>query len=1408
MLDETGNRVAVVTVEAQEGVIPEGASLKADLLTGEAAEKAAAELDEAGVAYDGYMALDIRFEDAEGNEVEPEGEVRVVMVAPAALPEDADPNTLAVQHHAEDANGNVTVEEVATTTPVTLAAASLPSDDVTGVVASGSDVTAAFDVDSFSNFTLTWNNRRNLTIYLYDMEYKNIAEQAKMNSKNIDSATSIKDIGDEVAPDGYTFEKAVIAYLYDGPSADSTEIKRLRYNYGWQYNTSESGNSNWENINYYTIYFLYEKQAGITITDTIKEDGNLTATGLDGEDVTYTWYRSITGAEGSWQEVVQQKVTGEQVNVDGAKLNAALDYEAAKLDSRDYRLYYKVEATVNDQTYTSAVYQVPYYVALQNGGFEYTYPKEFGQWTMDQPYYWSTTANATRFEIGKYTDSMDKYGTQNDKPNNDANNKNFAELNADEASTLYQDVLTVPGTTLHWQLAHRARNAQGITDGGYLAEAEDTMYVVIMSTVDAEKLLAGISTSGQVTQQSVIDDMVATLLPGQREKAELVPYKLRNGTYANETVTVTIYKITTESEITQNYYGQWTSTGQWDWYNDDYTVPAGQYATRFFFAAGETTMSAEFNTVGNLIDEVWFSTALPPPAPDKANLQITKNVLGVTDEDKYNGTFSFTISGPSLNDSFTLGGDGSWSKAFQDLEPGTYTITEANPSDVYATGGYTYEGTTVTGATPNGLVATVTLNAKDNVTVTFTNTYEAKPVEPPIGEVLPEHSKQANLTGDGVYDLSLSVTGGVDTEGGGDVPINVLFVVDISSSMSDSFKGYKDRMDGANQAMGILTSSLSEANGYDAQFAMVTFHGPAEYAQEWTSEANKIQATATGYFTSQGTNYQAGIKKAKTALADLSDERKSVTTAVIFISDGEPNRYYESDWNSNEYTNNATFALNKAKAELAGITGIEYFYTVGVGQETNYSSLKNLTAGEGIKSGYFPGNDKEQLEGAFEAIAQEITYKAYSNVTIEDELTDNVSVVMSDGVPSGFEIVIKGEGAPEELNQSEVTFANGVYTRTVTITNETGDDVLNPGMYEITATYDSGNGKLTLDFPDNYKLEHGWTYEVHIDIKASDTAKQAYINAGYTYTGVSDTGTAVAGTGTHGGTGDQGFYSNTKATLTYTNKDGRRYEVEYDKPVVQLQTAPVTVTKVFDNLEENQVPTTNFQIRVNDKALSVSDAEKNTAADDPTYTWTLNLPLDNDYTFTESGYAVSEATGKLMDSVSVSGGITATPTVPADNAAITLGTLNVAGTAAKTVNVTNTYVDANGDLAITKTLQDMNKSMGRDATFQFKITNTETGMVWYRYLTFDKAATKTITLKGIPAGTYTVEEMSSLGYEAVEGTPTEVTNIKVSYNHTGEAKFENKSTGGNTPGDQGLVRNNFKYENGKWVFTQETKSGN
>ncbi len=145
-----------VTVDVPEGALPADAELQVTLLGGGAAtpetaqtpDDVAGELDGAGIEYDDFVSLDLTFYDAAGQEVEPLRPVQVRFTLPAALlPDDIDPATLAVQHLAEDENGEVeTVETVADA-----------ADTADGTVTLDGDVTAAFETDGFSVYALTFS---------------------------------------------------------------------------------------------------------------------------------------------------------------------------------------------------------------------------------------------------------------------------------------------------------------------------------------------------------------------------------------------------------------------------------------------------------------------------------------------------------------------------------------------------------------------------------------------------------------------------------------------------------------------------------------------------------------------------------------------------------------------------------------------------------------------------------------------------------------------------------------------------------------------------------------------------------------------------------------------------------------------------------------------------------------------------------------------------------------------------------------------------------------------------------------------------------------------------------------------------------------------------------------------------
>ncbi len=151
--DVTGAQGVTVTVKVPANTLPDGVNLVAEMLAEDTQAHADAEaaLADEDVEYDGMIAMDIRFEDAEGNEVEPANEVEVSIDAQALLPEDADPETVAVQHLKEDATGAVAVETVANVEATTGDVTVVENADQPAL-----NMASTFAVDGFSTFTITW----------------------------------------------------------------------------------------------------------------------------------------------------------------------------------------------------------------------------------------------------------------------------------------------------------------------------------------------------------------------------------------------------------------------------------------------------------------------------------------------------------------------------------------------------------------------------------------------------------------------------------------------------------------------------------------------------------------------------------------------------------------------------------------------------------------------------------------------------------------------------------------------------------------------------------------------------------------------------------------------------------------------------------------------------------------------------------------------------------------------------------------------------------------------------------------------------------------------------------------------------------------------------------------------------
>lgn len=162
-----------VSVSAPEGALPEDVILTASLVGSsednaddQAVADVEAKLNDAGVEYDGFVALDISFVDADGNKVEPLQPVSVNFTLPAELlPEDVDASTLEVQHLEENAAGEVeNVATVADTADATEGTVTVDGADVQSTdsqpLADDTAVNAEFAVSGFSTFTLTWKENK------------------------------------------------------------------------------------------------------------------------------------------------------------------------------------------------------------------------------------------------------------------------------------------------------------------------------------------------------------------------------------------------------------------------------------------------------------------------------------------------------------------------------------------------------------------------------------------------------------------------------------------------------------------------------------------------------------------------------------------------------------------------------------------------------------------------------------------------------------------------------------------------------------------------------------------------------------------------------------------------------------------------------------------------------------------------------------------------------------------------------------------------------------------------------------------------------------------------------------------------------------------------------------------------
>lgn len=261
--------------------------------------------------------------------------------------------------------------------------------------------------------------------------------------------------------------------------------------------------------------------------------------------------------------------------------------------------------------------------AIVNGSFE-----KPGQTKMLAPQLeaqtvpgWSTTATGHLIEFGvnigrSYAPQL--WGSDKSIPNGNQ----FAELNADEVSTLYQNVSTVGGHIYEWGLSHRGRagtDIMALIIGPQQANAPAKPDEDENGQDQFMRLTAWVQRNAQTLGVTVPRDGCSQRITVYSKKFD------ENGGFLNNTGNESPFSAAPSNLYTETWSVWIIATGNQSWgsygtHNSaydplqgigggigcSYTVPVGQNETTFAFCSYSSSGSGGL-TVGNLLDNITFS---------------------------------------------------------------------------------------------------------------------------------------------------------------------------------------------------------------------------------------------------------------------------------------------------------------------------------------------------------------------------------------------------------------------------------------------------------------------------------------------------------------------------------------------------------------------------------------------------------------------------------------------------------------------------------------------------------------------------------------------------------------------------------------------------------------------------------
>jgi len=218
-------------------------------------------------------------------------------------------------------------------------------------------------------------------------------------------------------------------------------------------------------------------------------------------------------------------------------------------------------------------------------------------------------------------------------------------------------------------------------------------------------------------------------------------------------------------------------------------------------------------------------------------------------------------------------------------------------------------------------------------------------------------------------------------------PLDIVLIIDNSNSMT-----VNNKISNAKEAAKTFVKTFQEA-GLGDRIAVVSFNKDAKKEQDLSIQYSSIISKIENIKCSTGTNYEAGLKKAKELLA--GSERGKY---IVFLSDGMPNYYLDIVYPSGQeksvqdFYGIRPFEDARETAKDISMSGIK-LYTVGVGtgQEIDVGFMEELAEIGGGK--FYHSSNSEDLNDIYKEISDRVNAQKISEIYITEKLPEGIEVI-------------------------------------------------------------------------------------------------------------------------------------------------------------------------------------------------------------------------------------------------------------------------------------------------------------------------------------------------------------------------------------------------------------------------------